>query len=168
MLLTRLPRAISMALVPITRTCVSDAAGRLRPLYRLRKRWRSGSDRADLPDHVRDRVLARLGVARRPRVPLVAKTLPVCLFIVLASVAPGLLGLSMQVLIPVIGVAVLLLISQLAAARPPVVEREQIVRAMVLEGRCPSCAYPLAPQGHRDGTLERCTECGAVWWDDEV
>lgn len=164
MLIARIPRAVSMALVPITRTCVHDAAGRLRPLYRIRKRWRSGADRAELPDDVRGRLIARIGPPRS-RASLIAGTVPLCVLIVLAALAPGLLGLSAWILYPVIAVAVCMLLAQLAASRPPPVQRERIVLELLKEGRCPSCAYPLrAADGVGDDRLATCSECGAVWW----
>lgn len=161
----RLRRGIQRAWVVMNpwRPVARDCRGRYVPLYPIAKAW---SDRETLPRPAFDRIRSRLleishrGMGAKPKYmwSLAAVFFMFFLILYLESPGPPLLML-LYMFIPATYVWCALTYGR----RIPKVAREELVRTLLAEGRCPSCAYSLSSAAGDDRARTTCPECGAAW-----
>jgi hypothetical protein len=144
---------------------IRDARDRPCALYRLDRSGHTLMPNADLPAEVFARIRSRLmaqstrGMGGPPAVLFFIAAVQLAMFALNWSL--GFRGSGPWFSLAFAGMFVFFAFTY--RYRIPKVERAEIAAALLLERRCPSCAYDLASTPPDSDILTTCPECGAVW-----
>ncbi len=144
---------------------VRDARDEPVPLYSLNAYGRTPNSAADLPEPafaaIRARLLAQTheGMGHRPWV-LSAMALAYSLFLLYLWRVPAPRYVLWTFAFAPVSFVVMAITYRY---RIPKIGPEAIIHSMLLEHRCPSCAYDLSATSPDPDGCTTCPECGAAW-----
>ena len=148
------------------RFLVRDDRGRIVPVYRLNQRWWRPSLAPELPEAVFERIRAHLlGTGQRG---MGAPPWVLWALVVFYGAMMGFVwwrsrsGFVAWVVIGLVGVFAMSALTY--RRRVPDLGGEALANALLLEHRCPSCAYDLTAAPRDAHGLSICSECGAAWF----